>query len=204
MGIWSLWIQRRVWLTQQYGNVHIATNDAHATLNGCKSVTLEFLNDSNSDSNSDCMHVFVTKGWTAFAFPFVVTCWVLLLGFRSSLQCFRIRTNYTSIALTTSQEQQMLLQLHSRMGETNFGANFTYRGCLSSWINKKSAHLLQQCKGTAAATLGGLFAHMFWGRCNHIMKYFIILQSWQRAFVTNQDIKSKTLSISLQEFFQQC
>ena len=27
------------------------------------------------------MHVFVTKGWTAFTFPFVVTCWVLCWAF---------------------------------------------------------------------------------------------------------------------------
>ena len=57
-----------------------ATNDAHATLNGANPI-LWVLGAVAAVIATVIMHVFVTKGWTAFTFPFVVTCWVLCWAF---------------------------------------------------------------------------------------------------------------------------
>ena len=57
-----------------------ATNDAHETWTAA-SPLLWVLGAVAAVIATVIMHVFVTKGWTAFTFPFVVTCWVLCWAF---------------------------------------------------------------------------------------------------------------------------
>ena len=135
-----------------------ATNDAHATLNGANPI-LWGLGAVAAVIATVIMHVFVTKGWTAFTFPFVVTCWVLcwalakynVLGLEQTTPALPDYTG-TIDAITTP---------FYGWAEVNFGANFLTGVFIFLGLAISSPSVAMW--GTAAATLGGLFAHYVLG-----------------------------------------
>ena len=135
-----------------------AANDAHATLNGANPF-LWVLGAVAAVIATVIMHVFVTKGWTAFTFPFVVTCWVLCWAFAKYNVLGLVQTtpalpDYTGTvdAITTP---------FYGWAEVNFGANFLTGVFIFLGLAISSPSVAMW--GTAAATLGGLFAHYVLG-----------------------------------------
>jgi len=135
-----------------------ATNDAHATLNGANPL-LWVLGAVAAVIATVIMHVFVTKGWTAFTFPFVVTCWVLCWAFA--------KYNVLGLEQTTPALPDYTATLEAistpffGWAEVNFGANFLTGVFIFLGLAISSPSVAMW--GTAAATLGGLFAHYVLG-----------------------------------------
>jgi len=135
-----------------------ATNDAHATLNGANPL-LWALGAVAAVIATVIMHVFVTKGWTAFTFPFVVTCWVLCWAF----------AKYGVLGL--EQTTPFLPDYEGTIdsittpffgwAEVNFGAKFITGVFIFLALAVSNPSVAMW--GTAAATLGGLFAHYVLG-----------------------------------------
>ena len=135
-----------------------ATNDAHETWTAA-SPLLWVLGAVAAVIATVIMHVFVTKGWTAFTFPFVVTCWVLCWAFAKYNVLGLVQTtpalpDYTGTvdAITTP---------FYGWAEVNFGANFLTGVFIFLGLAISSPSVAMW--GTAAATLGGLFAHYVLG-----------------------------------------
>ena len=135
-----------------------ATNDAHATLNGANPI-LWVLGAVAAVIATVIMHVFVTKGWTAFTFPFVVTCWVLCWAFAKYEVLGLVKTipadlpNYSGTIDATTP--------FYGWAEVNFGAKFLTGVFIFLGLAISSPSVAMW--GTAAATLGGLFAHYVLG-----------------------------------------
>ena len=135
-----------------------ATNDAHATLNGANPI-LWVLGAVAAVIATVIMHVFVTKGWTAFTFPFVVTCWVLCWGF-STFGIFGLEQTTPALPDYTGTVDAITTPFYG-WAEVNFGANFLTGVFIFLGLAISSPSVAMW--GTAAATLGGLFAHYVLG-----------------------------------------
>ena len=131
-----------------------ATNDAHATLNGTNPL-LWVLGAVAAVVATVIMHVFVTKGWTAFTFPFVVTCWVLCWAFA--------KYNVLGLEQTTPALPDYTATLEAistpffGWAEVNFGASFLTGVFIFLGLAISSPSVAMW--GTAAATLGALVTH---------------------------------------------
>ena len=105
------------------------------------------------------MHVFVTKGWTAFTFPFVVTCWVLCWAF-AKYNVLGLEQTTPALPDYTGTIDAITTPFYG-WAEVNFGAKFLTGGFIFLGLAISSPSVAMW--GTAAATLGGLFAHYVLG-----------------------------------------
>ena len=135
-----------------------ATNDAHATLNGANPI-LWVLGAVAAVIATVIMHVFVTKGWTAFTFPFVVTCWVLCWAF-AKYNVLGLEQTTPALPDYTGTVSAITTPFYG-WAEVNFGANFLTGVFIFLGLAISSPSVAMW--GTAAATLGGLFAHYVLG-----------------------------------------
>ena len=135
-----------------------ATNDAHATLNGANPI-LWVLGAVAAVIATVIMHVFVTKGWTAFTFPFVVTCWVLCWAF-AKYNVLGLEQTTPALPDYTGTVDPITTPFYG-WAEVNFGANFLTGVFIFLGLAISSPSVAMW--GTAAATLGGLFAHYVLG-----------------------------------------
>ena len=135
-----------------------ATNDAHATWTAA-SPLLWVLGAVAAVIATVIMHVFVTKGWTAFTFPFVVTCWVLCWGF-STFGILGLEQTTPALPDYTGTVDAITTPFYG-WAEVNFGANFLTGVFIFLGLAISSPSVAMW--GTAAATLGGLFAHYVLG-----------------------------------------
>ena len=135
-----------------------ATNDAHATLNGANPI-LWALGAVAAVIATVIMHVFVTKGWTAFTFPFVVTCWVLCWAF-AKYNVLGLEQTTPALPDYTGTVDAITTPFYG-WAEVNFGANFLTGVFIFLGLAISSPSVAMW--GTAAATLGGLFAHYVLG-----------------------------------------
>ena len=135
-----------------------ATNDAHATLNGANPL-LWVLGAVAAVVATVIMHVFVTKGWTAFTFPFVVTCWVLCWAF-AKYNVLGLEQTTPALPDYTGTVDAITTPFYG-WAEVNFGANFLTGVFIFLGLAISSPSVAMW--GTAAATLGGLFAHYVLG-----------------------------------------
>ena len=163
-----------------------ATNDAHATLNGANPI-LWVLGAVAAVIATGIMHVFVTKGWTAFTFPFVVTCWVLCWGF-STFGILGLEQTTPALPDYTGTVDAITTPFYG-WAEVNFGANFLTGVFIFLGLAISSPSVAMW--GTAAATLGGLFAHYVLGvdantLANGIYSFSPILVAC--AFVTKSGV----------------
>ena len=163
-----------------------ATNDAHATLNGTNPL-LWVLGAVAAVVATVIMHVFVTKGWTAFTFPFVVTCWGLCWAFA--------KYNVLGLEQTTPALPDYTATLEAistpffGWAEVNFGASFLTGVFIFLGLAISSPSVAMW--GTAAATLGALVAHYVLGidvnvLANGIYSFSPILVAC--AFVTKSGV----------------
>ena len=135
-----------------------ATNDAHATLNGANPI-LWVLGAVAAVIATVIMHVFVTKGWTAFTFPFVVTCWVLCWAF-AKYNVLGLEQTTPALPDYTGTVDAITTPFYG-WAEVNFGASFLTGVFIFLGLAISSPSVAMW--GTAAATLGGLFAHYVLG-----------------------------------------
>ncbi len=135
-----------------------AINDAHATLNGANPI-LWVLGAVAAVIATVIMHVFVTKGWTAFTFPFVVTCWVLCWAF-AKYNVLGLEQTTPALPDYTGTVDAITTPFYG-WAEVNFGANFLTGVFIFLGLAISSPSVAMW--GTAAATLGGLFAHYVLG-----------------------------------------
>ena len=135
-----------------------ATNDAHATLNGANPI-LWVLGAVAAVIATVIMHVFVTKGWTAFTFPFVVTCWVLCWAF-AKYNVLGLEQTTPALPDYTGTIDAITTPFYG-WAEVNFGAKFLTGVFIFLGLAISSPSVAMW--GTAAATLGGLFAHYVLG-----------------------------------------
>lgn len=163
-----------------------ATNDAHATLNGANPI-LWVLGAVAAVIATVIMHVFVTKGWTAFTFPFVVTCWVLCWAF-AKYNVLGLEQTTPALPDYTGTVDAITTPFYG-WAEVNFGANFLTGVFIFLGLAISSPSVAMW--GTAAATLGGLFAHYVLGidanvLANGIYSFSPILVAC--AFVTKSGV----------------
>ena len=163
-----------------------ATNDAHATLNGANPL-LWVLGAVAAVIATVIMHVFVTKGWTAFTFPFVVTCWVLCWAF-AKYNILGLEQTTPALPDYTGTVNAITTPFYG-WAEVNFGANFLTGVFIFLGLAISSPSVAMW--GTAAATLGGLFAHYVLGvdantLANGIYSFSPILVAC--AFVTKSGV----------------
>ena len=163
-----------------------ATNDAHATLNGANPL-LWVLGAVAAVVATVIMHVFVTKGWTAFTFPFVVTCWVLCWGF-ANLGILGLEQTTPSLPDYTATLEAISTPFFG-WAEVNFGASFLTGVFIFLGLAISSPSVAMW--GTAAATLGALVAHYALGvdvnvLANGIYSFSPILVAC--AFVTKSGV----------------
>ena len=163
-----------------------ATNDAHATLNGANPI-LWVLGAVAAVIATVSMHVFVTKGWTAFTFPFVVTCWVLCWAF-AKYNVLGLEQTTPALPDYTGTVDAITTPFYG-WAEVNFGANFLTGVFIFLGLAISSPSVAMW--GTAAATLGGLFAHYVLGidanvLANGIYSFSPILVAC--AFVTKSGV----------------
>ena len=163
-----------------------ATNDAHATLNGANPL-LWVLGAVAAVVATVIMHVFVTKGWTAFTFPFVVTCWVLCWAF-AKYNVLGLEQTTPALPDYTGTIDAITTPFYG-WAEVNFGANFLTGVFIFLGLAISSPSVAMW--GTAAATLGGLFAHYVLGvdantLANGIYSFSPILVAC--AFVTKSGV----------------
>ena len=135
-----------------------ATNDAHATWTAA-SPLLWVLGAVAAVIATVIMHVFVTKGWTAFTFPFVVTCWVLCWAF-AKYNVLGLEQTTPALPDYTGTVNAITTPFYG-WAEVNFGANFLTGVFIFLGLAISSPSVAMW--GTAAATLGGLFAHYVLG-----------------------------------------
>ena len=130
-----------------------ATNDAHETWTAA-SPLLWVLGAVAAVIATVIMHVFVTKGWTAFTFPFVVTCWVLCWAF-AKYNVLGLEQTTPALPDYTGTIDAITTPFYG-WAEVNFGANFLTGVFIFLGLAISSPSVAMW--GTAAATLGGLFA----------------------------------------------
>jgi len=135
-----------------------ATNDAHETWTAA-SPLLWVLGAVAAVIATVIMHVFVTKGWTAFTFPFVVTCWVLCWAF-AKYNVLGLEQTTPALPDYTGTVNAITTPFYG-WAEVNFGANFLTGVFIFLGLAISSPSVAMW--GTAAATLGGLFAHYVLG-----------------------------------------
>ena len=135
-----------------------ATVDSHPTLNGANPL-LWVLGAVAAVIATVIMHVFVTKGWTAFTFPFVVTCWVLCWAF-AKYNVLGLEQTTPALPDYTGTVDAITTPFYG-WAEVNFGANFLTGVFIFLGLAISSPSVAMW--GTAAATLGGLFAHYVLG-----------------------------------------
>ena len=135
-----------------------ATNDAHATWTAA-SPLLWVLGAVAAVIATVIMHVFVTKGWTAFTFPFVVTCWVLCWAF-AKYNVLGLEQTTPALPDYTGTVDAITTPFYG-WAEVNFGANFLTGVFIFLGLAISSPSVAMW--GTAAVTLGGLFAHYVLG-----------------------------------------
>ena len=135
-----------------------ATNDAHETWTAA-SPLLWVLGAVAAVIATVIMHVFVTKGWTAFTFPFVVTCWVLCWAF-AKYNVLGLEQTTPALPDYTGTIDAITTPFYG-WAEVNFGANFLTGVFIFLGLAISSPSVAMW--GTAAATLGGLFAHYVLG-----------------------------------------
>ena len=135
-----------------------ATNDAHETWTAA-SPLLWVLGAVAAVIATVIMHVFVTKGWTAFTFPFVVTCWVLCWAF-AKYNVLGLEQTTPALPDYTGTIDAIKTPFYG-WAEVNFGANFLTGVFIFLGLAISSPSVAMW--GTAAATLGGLFAHYVLG-----------------------------------------
>ncbi len=135
-----------------------ATNDAHETWTAA-SPLLWVLGAVAAVIATVIMHVFVTKGWTAFTFPFVVTCWVLCWAF-AKYNVLGLEQTTPALPDYTGTVSAITTPFYG-WAEVNFGANFLTGVFIFLGLAISSPSVAMW--GTAAATLGGLFAHYVLG-----------------------------------------
>ena len=135
-----------------------ATNDAHETWTAA-SPLLWVLGAVAAVIATVIMHVFVTKGWTAFTFPFVVTCWVLCWAF-AKYNVLGLEQTTPALPDYTGTVDAITTPFYG-WAEVNFGANFLTGVFIFLGLAISSPSVAMW--GTAAVTLGGLFAHYVLG-----------------------------------------
>lgn len=135
-----------------------ATNDAHATWTAA-SPLLWVLGAVAAVIATAIMHVFVTKGWTAFTFPFVVTCWVLCWAF-AKYNVLGLEQTTPALPDYTGTVEAITTPFFG-WAEVNFGASFLTGVFIFLGLAISSPSVAMW--GTAAATLGALFAHYVLG-----------------------------------------
>ena len=135
-----------------------ATVDSHPTLNGANPL-LWVLGAVAAVIATVIMHVFVTKGWTAFTFPFVVTCWVLCWAF-AKYNVLGLEQTTPALPDYTGTINAITTPFYG-WAEVNFGASFLTGVFIFLGLAISSPSVAMW--GTAAATLGGLFAHYVLG-----------------------------------------
>ena len=163
-----------------------ATNDAHGTWTAA-SPLLWVLGAVAAVIATVIMHVFVTKGWTAFTFPFVVTCWVLCWAF-AKYNVLGLEQTTPALPDYTGTVDAITTPFYG-WAEVNFGANFLTGVFIFLGLAISSPSVAMW--GTAAATLGGLFAHYVLGvdantLANGIYSFSPILVAC--AFVTKSGV----------------
>ena len=163
-----------------------ATVDSHPTLNGTTPL-LWALGALAAVIATVIMHVFVTKGWTAFTFPFVVTCWVLCWAF-AKYNVLGLEQTTPALPDYTGTVNAITTPFYG-WAEVNFGANFLTGVFIFLGLAISSPSVAMW--GTAAATLGGLFAHYVLGvdantLANGIYSFSPILVAC--AFVTKSGV----------------
>ena len=163
-----------------------ATVDTHPTLNGTTPL-LWALGAVAAVIATVIMHVFVTKGWTAFTFPFVVTCWVLCWAF-AKYNVLGLEQTTPALPDYTGTIDAIKTPFYG-WAEVNFGANFLTGVFIFLGLAISSPSVAMW--GTAAATLGGLFAHYVLGidanvLANGIYSFSPILVAC--AFVTKSGV----------------
>ena len=163
-----------------------ATVDSHPTLNGANPL-LWVLGAVAAVIATVIMHVFVTKGWTAFTFPFVVTCWVLCWAF-AKYNVLGLEQTTPALPDYTGTVDAITTPFYG-WAEVNFGANFLTGVFIFLGLAISSPSVAMW--GTAAATLGGLFAHYVLGidanvLANGIYSFSPILVAC--AFVTKSGV----------------
>ena len=163
-----------------------ATVDSHPTLNGTTPL-LWALGAVAAVIATVIMHVFVTKGWTAFTFPFVVTCWVLCWAF-AKYNVLGLEQTTPALPDYTGTVNAITTPFYG-WAEVNFGANFLTGVFIFLGLAISSPSVAMW--GTAAATLGGLFAHYVLGidanvLANGIYSFSPILVAC--AFVTKSGV----------------
>ena len=163
-----------------------ATNDAHETWTAA-SPLLWVLGAVAAVIATVIMHVFVTKGWTAFTFPFVVTCWVLCWAF-AKYNVLGLEQTTPALPDYTGTIDAITTPFYG-WAEVNFGANFLTGVFIFLGLAISSPSVAMW--GTAAATLGGLFAHYVLGidanvLANGIYSFSPILVAC--AFVTKSGV----------------
>ena len=163
-----------------------ATNDAHETWTAA-SPLLWVLGAVAAVVATVIMHVFVTKGWTAFTFPFVVTCWVLCWAF-AKYNVLGLEQTTPALPDYTGTIDAITTPFYG-WAEVNFGASFLTGVFIFLGLAISSPSVAMW--GTAAATLGGLFAHYVLGvdantLANGIYSFSPILVAC--AFVTKSGV----------------
>ena len=163
-----------------------ATNDAHETWTAA-SPLLWVLGAVAAVIATVIMHVFVTKGWTAFTFPFVVTCWVLCWAF-AKYNVLGLEQTTPALPDYTGTIDAITTPFYG-WAEVNFGASFLTGVFIFLGLAISSPSVAMW--GTAAATLGGLFAHYVLGidanvLANGIYSFSPILVAC--AFVTKSGV----------------
>ena len=163
-----------------------ATVDSHPTLNGANPL-LWILGAVAAVIATVIMHVFVTKGWTAFTFPFVVTCWVLCWAF-AKYNVLGLEQTTPALPDYTGTIDAITTPFYG-WAEVNFGAKFLTGVFIFLGLAISSPSVAMW--GTAAATLGGLFAHYVLGvdantLANGIYSFSPILVAC--AFVTKSGV----------------
>ena len=163
-----------------------ATVDSHPTLNGANPL-LWVLGAVAAVIATVIMHVFVTKGWTAFTFPFVVTCWVLCWAF-AKYNVLGLEQTTPALPDYTGTINAITTPFYG-WAEVNFGASFLTGVFIFLGLAISSPSVAMW--GTAAATLGGLFAHYVLGvdvntLANGIYSFSPILVAC--AFVTKSGV----------------
>lgn len=133
------------------------------------------------------MHIFVTKGLVAFTFPFVVTCWVLCWAFAEYEVLGLVKT--TPALPDYTETVNAITTPFYGWAEVNFGANFITGVLIFLALAISSPSVAMW--GTAAASIGALFAHYILGipvndLANGIYSFSPILVAC--AFVTKSGV----------------
>ena len=135
-----------------------ATVDSHPTLNGTTPL-LWVLGAVAAVIATVIMHVFVTKGWTAFTFPFVVTCWVLCWAF-AKYNVLGLEQTTPALPDYTGTVDAITTPFYG-WAEVNFGAKFLTGVFIFLALAVSNPSVAMW--GTAAGVVGPLVAYYVLG-----------------------------------------